>query len=77
VTNSSGIISADYIVVGAGIAGCALAVRLQEKLPFASILLIEAGRDVSNDPEAQNAAGAHPVRHFDLAWHLSVTLNPI
>jgi choline dehydrogenase-like flavoprotein len=74
-TNSSGITSADYIVVGGGIAGCAVAVRLQGKLPFASILLIEAGRDPSDDPEAQNAAGAHPVRHSDLAWHLGVTLN--
>ena len=66
-TNSSGIISADYIVVGPGITGCALAVRLQEKLPFASILLIEAGRDLSNDPEAQDAARAYPVWHSDLA----------
>jgi choline dehydrogenase len=75
-TNSSGITSADYIVAGGVISGYTLASRLQEKLPFTPILLIEAGRDRSDDPEAQNAAGAHPVRHSDLAWHLDVTLNP-
>lgn len=47
----------------------------RKSFPFASILLIEAGRDVSNDPEAQNAAGAHPVRHSDQSWHLGVTLS--
>jgi hypothetical protein len=56
-TNSSGITSADYIVVGGRIAGCTLAARLQEKLPFASIMLVEAGRDPFEDLEAQNAAG--------------------
>jgi choline dehydrogenase-like flavoprotein len=56
-TNSSGIVSADYIVVGGRIAGCALTARLREKLSFASMLLIEAGRDPSDDPEVHNAAG--------------------
>ena len=33
----------DYIVIGAGSAGCAVAARLAERLPGASTLLVEAG----------------------------------
>ncbi|KAH7120325.1 hypothetical protein B0J13DRAFT_485998, partial [Dactylonectria estremocensis] len=40
---SSSPASYDYIVVGGGTAGVAVAARLSEGLPFASILLIEAG----------------------------------
>ena len=72
---SSDITSADYIVVGGGLAGCALAARLQGKLPSASILLIEAGPDPCDDPQAQSAAGAHLIRHSDLAWHLEIAPN--
>jgi choline dehydrogenase-like flavoprotein len=75
-TNSPGITSANYIVVGGGIADCILTARLQEKIPFASILLTEAGGDPSDNPEAQSAVGARLVRHSDLAWHLGVTPNP-
>lgn len=36
----------DYIIVGGGLAGCALASRLHEYLPAARILVLEAGPDV-------------------------------
>ncbi|MCX7202027.1 MAG: GMC family oxidoreductase N-terminal domain-containing protein, partial [Burkholderiales bacterium] len=35
-------LSADYVVIGAGAAGCALAARLTED-PACSVLLVEAG----------------------------------
>ena len=35
----------DYVVVGAGAAGCVVAGRLSEMLPEARIALIEAGRE--------------------------------
>jgi hypothetical protein len=35
----------DYVVVGAGAAGCVVAGRLSEMLPAARIALIEAGRE--------------------------------
>jgi GMC oxidoreductase len=73
--NSSGISSADYIVVGGGIAGCTLAARLQKTLQSASVLFIEAGPDPYDDPQAQRAAGAHLVRQSHLAWHLNVVAN--
>ncbi|KAF5534571.1 choline dehydrogenase mitochondrial [Fusarium napiforme] len=41
----------DYIVVGGGTAGVAVAARLSEGLPYANILLIEAGPAVDNEPK--------------------------
>lgn len=35
----------DYIVVGGGSAGCAVAARLAEKLPTKTVLLVDAGGD--------------------------------
>ena len=35
----------DYVVIGAGAAGCVVAGRLSEMLPTARIALIEAGRE--------------------------------
>jgi cation diffusion facilitator CzcD-associated flavoprotein CzcO len=37
--------SFDYIIVGAGPSGVVVAARLREKIPSASILLVEAGKD--------------------------------
>ncbi|RKL50829.1 hypothetical protein BFJ72_g282 [Fusarium proliferatum] len=41
----------DYIVVGGGTAGVAVAARLSEGLPYANILLIEAGPAVDDEPK--------------------------
>lgn len=68
-------VSADYIIVGAGIAGCTLAARLQKKLPSASIVLIEAGPDPSDDLDVQSASGSRAARAGNMAWHINVLPN--
>ena len=40
----------DYLVIGGGTAGCVLASRLLERQPTLSILIIEAGGDVTKHP---------------------------
>ena len=40
----------DYLIVGGGTAGCVLASRLLERQPTLSILIIEAGGDVTKHP---------------------------
>ncbi|TFK53236.1 alcohol oxidase [Heliocybe sulcata] len=45
----------DFIVVGGGPAGCALAVRLAESPAGYSVLLLEQGTTVEQNPELQNS----------------------
>lgn len=59
---------ADFIVVGCGIGGCVVASRLREKYPPASILLIEAGPDVSKDPLIVNSTPTPVLQHSELDW---------
>ena len=60
----------DYIIVGGGSAGCALAARLAEKLPLKSILLVDAGGDESKQFRVRT-----PFLTFSILWVLSLTIN--
>ncbi|KAF9886875.1 hypothetical protein FE257_010998 [Aspergillus nanangensis] len=61
-------ISADYIIVGGGLAGCALASRLSEKDSSLRILIIEAGSDVANHRLTQSPLACFAAHHSDLDW---------
>lgn len=60
---------ADIIIVGGGTAGCVLASRLHQRKPSLSILLIEAGPDVTGRPHISNPAEAALLHGSDLDWN--------
>ena len=60
--------SFDYIVVGAGVAGSAVASRIAEHQPNRSVLLIEAGPDPSDNPLVPSPLTAPKLRGGELDW---------
>jgi choline dehydrogenase-like flavoprotein len=46
----------DYIIIGGGTAGCVVASRLKQYKPTSSILVLEAGPDVTDQPGVLNGA---------------------
>ncbi|KAF2008695.1 GMC oxidoreductase [Aaosphaeria arxii CBS 175.79] len=59
---------ADYIIVGGGTAGCVVASRLRQRMPEASILLVEAGPDVTGHAYIDTPAEAAFLHFSELDW---------
>ena len=57
----------DYIIVGAGSAGCVLANRLTED-PATSVLLLEAGGNDETVPDIHDPTKAHELAHTAVDW---------
>ena len=56
----------DYIVIGGGTAGCVLASRLLERQSSLSILVIEAGGDVTNHPHVSKPLDSAHLHFSDI-----------
>ena len=68
-------IEADYVVVGAGSAGCAVAARLAE-IPGASVVLLEAGGRARNPWLHIPIGYAKTMYHPTLSWNLKTAAEP-
>lgn len=58
----------DIIVVGGGTAGCVVASRLLQRKPTLSILILEAGEDLSQNPHIYSPQTAPLLLGSDADW---------
>ena len=65
--------SFDFIIIGGGTAGCVLASRFLERQPSLSVLLIEAGPDVTHRPHVAKPLEAALLHGTDIDWNYLTT----
>lgn len=64
---------ADYIIVGGGLTGCAIAARLHHGDPSLQVLVLEAGTDATDNPQTRDLAGAFALAGSDLDYNYKST----
>jgi choline dehydrogenase-like flavoprotein len=65
-TNQS--VEYDVIVIGGGTAGCVVTSRLHQRKPSLSILLLEAGEDLSKNPLVYSQYSGAILKGTDADW---------
>ncbi|KAL5342257.1 putative glucose dehydrogenase [Aspergillus crustosus] len=66
----------DYIIVGGGLTGCAVASRLKQRNPSLDILILEAGVDPSNNPNTKTFPGGLTLLDSELDWGYDTAPQP-
>jgi len=59
---------ADYIIIGGGLVGCALASRLQQSNASLKVLVVEAGEDPTGNPHVTSVKGTFALGGSELNW---------
>ena len=62
------ITEADYVIIGGGLTGCALASRLKQGNASLKVIIIEAGTDPTGDPRTTSPLGGFALGHSNLDW---------
>ena len=68
--------TADYIIVGGGLTGCAIAARLHQSDSSLDVLVLEAGTDASDNPQTKDPAGAFALAGSELDYNYTTTPQP-
>lgn len=76
VISSSQVKDFDYVIVGGGTAGCVIASRLSEYLPYKKILMIEAGPSDFNDDRVLKLKEWLSLLGGDLDYDYGTTKQP-
>jgi choline dehydrogenase-like flavoprotein len=58
----------DVIVVGGGTAGCVVAARLHQRKPSLTILLVEAGGDLTQNPQVYSPHAGALLTGTEVDW---------
>ncbi|KAI1659209.1 putative GMC oxidoreductase [Daldinia decipiens] len=66
----------DYIIVGGGLSGCALASRLRRSLLNTSILVLEAGQDPDPEHDVVSTFGGFALQGGALDWQFQTAATP-
>lgn len=64
---------ADYVIIGGGLTGCAIASLLSCSNPALRVILIEAGNDASDNPNTKDLGGAFALAGSDLDYNYKTT----
>ena len=63
----------DFIIVGGGLAGCALASRLYQGSPGIRVLIVEAGPDAASNPMTEAPLACFALHKSNLDWNYSTS----
>ncbi|KAI1407198.1 GMC oxidoreductase [Hypoxylon sp. FL1857] len=66
----------DYVIIGGGLSGCALASRLKHSLPDRSVLVIEAGPDPAPEHDVVTLLGGFALQGSALDWQFRTATTP-
>ena len=66
-------LTGDFVIVGGGLAGSALAARLKQRRPSSHVLLIEAGPDLTQDSRTKTFGAGLSLLGTSVDWAFTTT----